>query len=566
MQKFFTSTSNSPHQPDVLRLISLGGFGRVTSNMFVYEFGPDILLVDCGMGFPTEDMLGIDILIPDISYLKPKLDKIRGIVLTHGHEDHTGALPYILPQLGGRVPVYGSKLTANLVMEKLAEYQNMPKTIQVLEPGQPLSLGKFTVESVRISHSIPDATNLIIQTPVGTVYHGSDFKFDFTPTDGVLPDVGRIAAAGNAGIKLLLSDCLGSERKGLTPSEKTLGDTFEREIATCQGQFLVTTMSSNISRWRQAAEAAIRHGRRVAISGKSIDRNVKVATRIGYLNLPKSAFVEIDAVKKLPPKNVCVLIAGSQGQTGSALERLDTADHKDLKIGPGDKVVFSSDYIPGSETAVQSLIDALAKMGASVVYSGLTDNLHVSGHGSQQDLLLMANLTRPHYLLPIGGTYRHMVQYSHLLQSMGYAPDKILLPEYNQSIEISATGVKIGPPQEIKNVMVDGLGVGDVGNIVLRDRQILSQEGVLVAVAQVDQNNLAEIVNLDLLSRGFVFEKQNESLLNHAVQVVKTAVKAKSSHIESTHQLKTIISDTLERFLFNETHRRPMILPVIIEV
>jgi ribonuclease J len=341
---------------------------------------------------------------------------------------------------------------------------------------------------------------------------------------------------------------------------------FEREIGSCTGRFFVTTMSSNISRWRQAAQAAIRHGRRIAISGKSIERNIKVATRLGYLNLPASAFVEIDAAKKLPPKNVCVLIAGSQAQSGSALERLSMEDHKDLKIDTGDKVVFSSDYIPGNESAVQALIDSLAKLGASVIYSGLTDNLHVSGHGSQQDLLLLANLTRPQYALPIGGTYRHMVQYSHLIQSMGYDSGHILLPEYNQSIEVTSTSVKIGPSLEIKNVMVDGLGIGDVGNIVLRDRQILSQEGILVVVTQVDQNNLSHIINLDLISRGFVFEKQNEALLNHAAQVVRNSLKAKSNRIESTHHLRQIIVDTLERFLFAETHRRPMILPVIIEV
>ncbi len=548
-----------------VKIVSLGGFGRVTSNMFVYEYESDIMLVDCGMGFPTEDMLGVDILIPDIAYLKTRLGSIRGLVVTHGHEDHTGALPYILPQLG-KIPVYASKLTANLIMEKLAEYENMPKTVNVLEPGTPLTLGKFTVESVHISHSIPDATNLIITTPIGTIYHGSDFKFDFTPVDGRLPNVGRIAAAGNQGIKLLLSDSLGSERRGMTPSERTLEDMFEREMANCQGKFIVTTMSSNISRWHQAASAAIRHGRRVAISGKSIERNIAVATRLGYLNIPKNSLVQLKDVKKLPPKNVCVLIAGSQGQSGSALERLAVGDHRELDIKTGDKVVFSSDYIPGSETAVQALIDALSKLGATVVYSGLTDNLHVSGHGSQQDLLLMLALTRPQYALPIGGTWRHMVQYASLAKSMGYEPKNILLPEYNQSIEVTESGVSLGTTFDIKNVMVDGLGVGDVGSVVLRDRQLLAQEGVLVAVVQVDQNDISKTIDVQLLSRGFVFEKQNSQLLNQGADMVKNAFASKKGHVESIHHARQMISDILEPFFFKETRRRPMILPVVVEV
>lgn len=556
--------SSKPSVP-TLKIISLGGFGKVTSNMFVYEFQDDILLVDCGMGFPSEDMLGIDILIPDTSYIKSKLSNIRGMVITHGHEDHTGALPYILPQLGP-IPLYASKLTANLIMEKLAEYQNIPKTVNVLEPGTPLTLGKFVVESVRVTHSIPDATNLVIRTPAGTVYHGSDFKFDFTPVDGVLPDVGRIAAAGDAGIQLMLSDSLGSERKGYTPSEKSLGDMFEREIGNCQGKFIVTTMSSNISRFRQAAETAIRHGRRIAILGRSIDRNIAVATRLGYLKLPKNAFIEPKEIRRLPPKNVCLLVAGSQAQPGSALERLATGDHHDATIKPGDKVVFSSDYIPGNESAVQTLIDTLSRVGATVIYSNITDDLHVSGHGSRQDLLLMMALTRAKYLVPIGGTYRHMVQYSLLAQGMGYTPDRVLLPSYNQTIEVTPEGAVLGPIVEIKNVMVDGLGVGDVGNVVLRDRQHLAEEGIVVAVAEIDQNDYSSIVNLELISRGFVFDKQNTGLLSQATAQVKSTLAKKKGKIESEHHARQIIVDVLEHFFFERTRRRPMILPVVVEV
>ena len=536
----------------------------MTSNMFVYEYGPDILLVDCGLGFPTEDMLGVDLLIPDIGYLRSRAGKIRGLVLTHGHEDHCGALPYLLPQL--KVPVYASKLTAHLVMDKLAEYQGMPKTINVLTPGELLKLGSFTVESVRVSHSIPDATNLIIKTPVGTVYHGSDFKFDFTPVDGVLPDVIGIAKAGGAGIQLLLSDCLGSERKGHTPSERTLEEMFEREISHCDGKFVVTTMGSNISRWRQAIEAAIRHGRRVAVLGRSITRNLTVATELGYLKVPREVMIDARQIRKLPPKNLCILAAGSLGQPGSAMQRLATGEHKDAEISQGDKVVFSSDYIPGTEGSTQSLIDALSKAGATVIYSNITDDLHVSGHGSQQDQLLMMALTKPQYLLPIGGTWRHMVQYAKLAAGMGYAKDRVLLPEHNQTIEVYPDRVKLGPVVEIKNVMVDGLGVGDVGNVVLRDRQVLAEEGIVVAIVEVDQNQMDKVNKVDLISRGFVYAKENTTLLTEASEAVKMAVFKRKGKIDTERFVRETVADTLERFFFDKTHRRPMILPVIVEV
>ncbi len=552
-------------KPDSVKLVSLGGFGRVTSNMFCYEYGNDILLVDCGMGFPTEEMLGVDILIPDISYIRQRLNQIRGLVLTHGHEDHVGALAYILPQLGD-IPVYASQLTASLVMEKLVEYENMPKKITVLDMGKPIQLGKFTVESVRISHSIPDATNLIIKTPVGTIYHGSDFKFDFTPIDGKQPDIGRIAAAGNEGIQLLLSDCLGSERRGYTPSEKILNEVLEREIGSCEGKCLVTTMSSNISRWRQAAEVAIRHGRKIAISGKSIERNIQVASQLGYVNLPKGMFIDLKDAKKLDDKNVCILIAGSQAQAGSALVRVGDQEHADISVGPGDKVIFSSDPIPGSETAVQSLIDSLARLGAVVAYSGPNDSLHVTGHGSQQDLLLMMSLTRPKFLLPIGGTYRHMIQYRRLAQSMGYAPEQVLLPNTNQIIEIDKDGVRLGAAIEIKNVMVDGLGVGDVGSVVLRDRQRLAEEGIAVIVVEIDQNDPSKVESLEIVSRGFVFDKENTELLNKASQVVRKQLASRKGKIETERQVRQIIIDSLNPFFFEATRRRPMILPVVVEV
>lgn len=549
----------------MLKIISLGGFGNVTSNMFAYELEDEILLIDCGIGFPSEDMLGIDILIPDFSYLKDKIHKIKGLILTHGHEDHIGALPYILPQIPN-VPVYASKFPAHLVMEKLAEYKNMPKTIHVLNPGSPLILGKFTITSVRISHSIPDSTNLIIQTPVGTIYHGSDFKIDFTPIDGVLPELGKIAEAGNKGIHLLLSDSLGSDKPGYTPSEKTLNSMFEREMSSCVGKFIMTTMGSNISRFGQVIEAAIKHGRRVAISGRSMERNIKVALSLGYLKVPNSVFVDLKEVRKLPSKNVCVLMAGAMGQVESAMGRLGLGEHRDIEIQPGDKVLFSATAIPGTESDVENLINQLTELGADVVHPGVSSDLHVSGHPHQQELLLMMNLVKPKYLLPMGGTYQHMASYAKLAKSMGYTADKILLPKHSQTIEVYPDLVKLGPALPIRKIMVDGLGVGDVGNVVLRDRQMLAKEGMVVAVIEVDQNDFNKITNIELISRGFVFTKESGDLLNNGALEVKKAVAARKDKIDSDRVVKSIAVDTLEKFFFHKTARRPMILPVVVEV
>ncbi|MBI5358469.1 ribonuclease J [Candidatus Amesbacteria bacterium] len=549
----------------MLKIISLGGFGNVTSNMFAYELEDEILLIDCGIGFPSEDMLGIDILIPDFSYLKDKVHKIKGLILTHGHEDHIGALPYILPQIPN-VTVYASKFPAHLVMEKLAEYQNMPKTIQILNPGTPLHLGKFTITSVRISHSIPDSTNLIIQTLVGTIYHGSDFKVDFTPIDGVLPELGKIAEAGNRGVHLLLSDSLGSDKPGYTPSEKTLNSMFDREMSSCEGKFIMTTMGSNISRFGQVITAAVKHGRRIAISGRSMERNIKVALNLGYLKVPQSVFVDLKEVKKLPAKNICVLMAGAMGQVESAMGRLGLGEHRDIEVKAGDKVLFSSTPIPGTESDVENLINQLTELGAEVIHSGISSDLHVSGHPHQQELLLMMNLVKPKYLLPMGGTYQHMVSYAKLAKSMGYTADKILLPKHSQTIEVYPDIVKLGPALPIRKIMVDGLGVGDVGNVVLRDRQMLAKEGMVVAVIEVDQNDLSKITNIELISRGFVFTKEAGDLLNHGAQEVTKAVASRKDKIDSDRVVKSIAVDTLEKFFFHKTARRPMILPVVVEV
>lgn len=549
--------------PKGLKIISLGGFGRVTTNMFVYEYGNDILLVDCGIGFPSEEMLGVDLLIPDISYLKSKLNNIRGLILTHGHEDHTGGLPYILPQLPN-IPIYGSKLTTALVEDKLSEF-TLPFKVTAIPPEGSLRLGSFTIEPVRISHSIPDAYNYFITTPGGVVYHGSDFKFDFTPIDGVLPQIERISRLADKGVALLLSDCLRSEREGYTPSERTLNDTFDHEITKAAGKFIVTTMSSNISRLQQAIDVSAKHGRKVVLVGRSIDKNVDVASKIGFMKIPKGILVPQEQAKRFPAKSLTLLVAGSQAQSGSAMERIALGEHKYIKLSPGDHVLFSTDYIPGSENAIHNLIDILAKSGATISYSEITDNLHVSGHGAQGDEMLMVALTRPRYILPIGGTYRHMKQYSLVVQQMGYSQDRILLPDVGSIINVSGGTVQASGKIEIRDIMVDGLGVGDVGNVVLRDRQVLAEEGVVVIVVQIDQGTNSATDDIDIISRGFVYAASTKDLIQEARETIKKALDKRKGQLSDIHMTRDIIINSLEPFLFQKTHRRPMILPIVVE-
>lgn len=446
--------TNKKKNKNSLKIISLGGFGYVTQNLFVYEYKNSLLLVDCGVGFPSANQPGGDLIIPDPSYLEKNRDKIRGIVITHGHEDHMGGLPFILPRLGKKIPVYASRLATALIREKLAEHK-VSALLNEITPDQKLNLGDFTVEFVYVTHSVPDSYNLIINTPLGTILHASDFKFDWTPVVGSQTEVGKIALAGNKGVLLLLSDCLRSEKPGYTLSEVMVGESLEREINHCRGKFLVTTISSNISRWHQAIEVIHRHQRKVAFVGRSVERMMRIASQLGYLKLPKDIVIKTKQVSQLPPEKVGLLVAGSQGQSGSALTRI-AAGESDIKVKPGDKVVFSADYIPGNEVAIHRLIDNFSRRGADVSYSEILDDLHVSGHAAQRDLSLMLALARPKFALPIGGAFRQMKQYSLLAQEMGYREEEVLLPDKNETIEILPGGqVKLGRTMSLRTKLVD---------------------------------------------------------------------------------------------------------------
>ncbi|MDP3998400.1 MAG: ribonuclease J [bacterium] len=547
-----------------LTLIPLGGVGDVTKNMYVYEYGDDILIVDCGVGFPDEGMPGVDLIIPDVSYLLGRKERIRGIVLTHGHEDHIGALPYILPKLN--VPVFGSRLTAGLAQAKLVEFR-LPNKINVVDTQKSLNLGVFKIDFVHVTHSVPDALNLLIETPVGTFCHAPDFKFDWTPVDGQYTDAGKLAEAGKRGILCLLSDCLRAEKPGYTPSEQMIEETFEREIRDCRGKFIVTTHSSNISRLQQAINVSLRHGRKICFIGRSMEQSVEVAQKLNFLKISQHEIIRPEAVPKFPDKLLTLLVAGSQGQASSALSKIAHEDHRFVKLHPGDTVVFSSDPIPGNENAVHSLIDILTQLGAKISYSEVSEDLHISGHGAAGDLMLMIGLTKPQFLLPIGGTFRQMKQYALMAQKMGWGEEKIILAEDGDKIEFSRDKkVRISGKIEVQNILVDGLGVGDVGELVLRDRKVLADDGFVVVIVPIDQATGQVTGEPEIVSRGFVYMKQSEELIEETKKVVKDSLATHRGRVVDWQFIRHHIGDSLERFFYQKTKRRPMILPIVVEV
>ena len=559
-----------PQRTGMLRLIPLGGSGNVTKNMYVYEYRrdrqniSDILIVDCGIGFPDEDMYGIDLLIPDITYLRDKIDKIRAIVLTHGHEDHIGALPYILPEL--KVPVYGSRLTAALAQVKLKDF-GLHTNVNTVNMSDVLRFGPFSVEFVHVTHSIPDACNLIIRTPVGIFYHGSDFKFDWTPIDGQQTDVAKIAKVSSEGILCLLSDSVRVESPGYTLSEQVIEETLEKEIRNCSGKFIFTTQSSNISRIQQAVNVAIRNNRKIAFLGRSIVENVEVCKQLKYLNYPDIYEVKDKELKRYKASELALIVTGSQAQPNAVLSRIAEGVHKFVNITPGDVVVFSADPIPGYENAVHNLIDVLTAGGAKVSYSEIIDELHVSGHGAANDLALMIGLTRPKFIFPIGGTYRQMKHYAEMAKKMGYSDGNLILPMDGQTIEFDDKGnKKFGQRIDLKNIMVDGLGVGDIGNVVLRDRQTMASEGIVIVVVPIEVNTGRVTAEPDIISRGFVYMKQSGKLIDDAKNVVTNSLRLKMGRIVDWQFVRKQIEGNLEEFLYKETHRRPLILSVVIKV
>ncbi len=548
-----------------LKIIPLGGLLEIGKNITVFEYENDIILVDCGLAFPEDDMLGIDLVIPDLSYLEKNKDKIRGLVITHGHEDHIGSIPYLLKQMN--VPIYGTKLTIGLIEHKLEEHKLLRSTkLKVVNPGQTITFGSMKVEFIRTTHSIPDACSLAIHTPVGTIVHTGDFKIDYTPIDGEMIDFGRLAELGNKGVLALMSDSTNSERKGYTMSESTVGEVLDKLFINCTKRIVVATFSSNVHRVQQIVNSAVKYGRKIAVCGRSMVNMIETARKFGYIKVPDNVFIDIDMIKSYPDEKLTIITTGSQGETMSALTRMASGEHKKVQITPNDLIIISANPIPGNENSVSKVIDDLMKIGAEVVYNALAD-IHVSGHACQEEQKLMISLVRPKYFIPVHGEYRQLIAHSETAKSVGIDPDNIFIMTNGRILELNEYDAKLTGTVPVGKIMVDGLGVGDVGNIVLRDRQRLSQDGLIIIVLTMNSKTGTVVAGPDVLSRGFVYVRESENLMEDIKQLLRAEIlKFEKKHITDWTTIKTMLREELRDYIFKKTKRDPMILPIIMEV
>ena len=548
-----------------LKIIPLGGIQEIGKNITVFEYENDIVIVDCGVSFPEDDMLGIDLVIPDFTYLVKNKEKIRGLVVTHGHEDHIGSIPYLIRQLN--IPIYATKLTAGLIENKLEEHHLKESTkIKVVKQGQTIVLGKMRVEFIRSSHSIPDAVALAIHTPVGTIVHTGDFKIDYTPIDDEIIDLGRLAELGNKGVLALLSDSTNAERKGYTMSESTVGEVFDKLFFNCNKRIVVATFASNVHRVQQIVNAAVANKRKIAVCGRSMINMIETAIKLKYIKAPKNLFIDIDMVKNYTDEQLVIITTGSQGEAMSALTRMANGEHKKVNITANDLVIISATPIPGNEKYVAKVIDDLMKIGAEVVYSALAD-VHVSGHACQEEQKLMLSLVRPKFFIPVHGEYRQLIAHSETAKSLGFDDKNIFLLTNGRILELNQDEAKLTGTVPFGKVMVDGLGVGDVGNIVLRDRQHLSQDGLIIVVLTMDSATGEVIAGPDIISRGFVYVRESENLMEDVKAVIAVQVqKCVDEHITDWASIKSNIKDNLREYIYRTTKRNPMILPIIMEV
>ena len=551
-----------------LRIASLGGLGEVGKNMTVIEYGDDIVVIDCGMGFPDKDMPGVDLVMPDISYLIKNAEKIRGVLITHGHEDHIGAVPYLLRQIN--VPIYGTRLSLGIIEGKLDEDppEYYPE-LYTVESGDVLNLGVFKAEFIHVNHSIADACAIALKTPVGTVFHTGDFKIDVSPIDDKMIDLTRIGEIGKMGVEILLCESTNAERAGFTPSERTVGSSLERIFAQYSDKrLIVATFSSNVHRVQQIIDASARHGRKVAIIGRSMVNIIGAALELGYMELPDGVLIDISEIKKYKPNEITLITTGSQGEPMSALYRIAFGAHDKIKVTQNDVVVLSSSAIPGNEKLVGSIINALVEAGVKVVNDS-TEEIHVSGHACREELKLMIALTRPKYFMPIHGEARHLYANRELAEFMGIPSQNIFVSEIGKVLEIDKKGAKFNGTIPSGNVLVDGLGVGDIGSVVLRDRKHLSEDGLVIVALTLDDEGLV-LSGPDIVSRGFVYVKESGDLLREAKQVVNGTIEktlsGKSKRYRDLNTVRTAIKDDLAKFIYKETKRRPMILSVIMSV
>ena len=557
------SQQNQEKEVSKLRIVSLGGVDEVGKNMTVFEYEDDIIVVDCGSIFPKEDMLGVDLVIPDITYLMGKRQNIRGYLFTHGHEDHIGATPYILKQAPAHV--YGTKLTLALVDLKLKEYRvdNIP--MHVIKPRDTIQLGKFTCQFIHVSHSIAGACAIAITCPAGTVIVSGDFKVDYTPIDGQVTDLQTFARYGEQGVLALLCESTNVERNGYTMSELKVGETFDKMFARAEGRVIVAMFASNIHRMQMIVDNAIRYGRRVCFIGRSMVNVSRVAMSIGELQIPDGYLIDMDALDDYPDNEILVMTTGSQGEPMAGLTRMAYAEHRKLQIRQSDMVIISATPIPGNEKFISRVIDQLYRCGAQVVYSAMAE-VHVSGHACQEELKLLHTLVRPKYFIPVHGEYRMLWQHAVLAESLGIPGQNIVIPEMGQVIEMNEDELSLGEQVPTGGILVDGLGVGDVGNVVLRDRKHLSQDGLLIVVLAIDRDEARLISGPDIVSRGFIYVRENEDIIDNTRELVRELISTNSLEGDNWPELKNLIKDEVHRYIFEKIKRNPMILPIILDV
>ncbi|MBQ4108884.1 MAG: RNase J family beta-CASP ribonuclease [Clostridia bacterium] len=552
-------------QPKV-KIYSLGGLNEIGKNITAFECGNDIIIVDCGIGFPDDDMLGVDLVVPDFTHLQNNVDKVRGIFITHGHEDHIGSLPYFLKSMN--VPVYGTRLTLGILENKLSEHKLLGSAkLHNVNAGDTVSAGCFKVEFIRVNHSIADACALAITTPQGVIVHTGDFKLDTTPIDGEMMDIVRLGQLGREGVLMLLCESTNVERAGHTPSEKNVGVSLERIFMGAQDKrIIIATFASNVHRVQQIIDASVHHGRRVAVTGRSMINVVNAAVKLGYMNVPEGVLIDIDDIKKYPPEKTTIVTTGSQGEPMSALYRMAFSDHDKVQLTDKDLVVLSSSAIPGNEKLVGKIVNEMYRRGVNVYHDSSVE-VHVSGHACREELKLMHALTKPKYFMPVHGEYRHLIQHKELAESMGMSPQNIFVSDIGKVIEIDENGARFNGTVPAGKVLIDGSGIGDVGNIVLRDRKNLSESGLIIAVASVSLKEGILMSGPEIISRGFVYVRESEELINGAKEICQRAIiDALDNDINDWGELKNIMKNVLARYIFNKTKRKPVILPILMDI
>ncbi|MCT8975602.1 ribonuclease J [Clostridium sp. CX1] len=550
---------------DSIKVIPLGGLGEIGKNITAIEYKDEIMVIDCGISFPEEDMYGVDLVIPDITYLVNNADKVKGIFLTHGHEDHIGSLPYFLKQLN--IPVYGTKLTLGIVGIKLKEHNLLSVSeLNVVNPGDTVELENIKVEFIRNTHSIADSCAIAIHTPAGIILHTGDFKIDYTPIDGLVMDLKRISDLGKEGVLLLMADSTNVERKGHTISEKVIGDTLTRIFSKAEGRVIVATFASNIHRMQQIVNASIKYGRKIAFSGRGMENISQVAMELGYLHIPEGYLTTVDKIHNYPNEQITIITTGSQGESMSALARIAFSTHRMIRVEPKDLIIISASPIPGNRKFISRVINQLFKKGADVIYEAL-EEVHVSGHAYQEELKLIHTLVRPKYFMPVHGEYKHLIHHSALAQKLGMEEKDIYTLESGQVLEVSEEEAKITGNVPTGAILVDGLGVGDVGNIVLRDRKHLAQDGILTVVVTIEKETYSLIAGPDIITRGFIYVKESEELIYQAKSIVRRELERNlDNRITDWYLLKSGMKREIEKFLYEKTKRRPIILPIIMEI